>query len=160
MLAYQPQVELATGHMGDAARIMVKGDGELPFGVGRRLRQDRLVLPEHEHHRERIRDEPLEHLHLRDVPLDVAHHLARRGERLVVASLLHPGVRDEVDVVRPVHQRVHARRAGALDEAAIGLGGGDVGLRGDVVVARLEEDVAGHVDEMTGAGGERRQAFG
>ena len=47
------------------------------------------------------------------------HHILRGLLRLIVAALLGPRVRDEMDVMRPVHQRVHAGRPGALDERLV-----------------------------------------
>ncbi len=97
-----------------------------PLGLARRENRVPLVKPQIDH--QRIQAEALEHLHLAVAVADVGEHLLGRLLRLFVTALLGARVRDEVDIVRPVHQRIDARRTGPLDERAIGRPRGDVGV--------------------------------
>ncbi len=102
----------------------------------------------------------LQHLHV-GLQVRVAHvldHVLRGLLRVLVPPLLRAREGDEVHVVGPVHQRIHAGRAGAFYEGAVRLRGLHVALGHQAVVARLQKDVARHVDEVARGRHQRQEA--
>ncbi len=98
-------------------RVLPESAQQLALGPWRRGLEDLVPVMEAQVDHQRIEVKSFEHLHLQIRVADVLDHFLRCLFRLIVPALLGPGVSDEVDVVRPVHERVHTGRAGALDEA-------------------------------------------